>query len=55
LVKRKDKQLPEIDSEVAAFKKQFTTRLISSSVFGYLMTGVIFTAAGAGLILLRRK
>ncbi len=56
LVKRsKDKTPAEIDKEVEGYKKSFTTSLISTSIFGYLVIGVFFTAAGAGLLLIRRK
>lgn len=55
LVKQKDKLPAEIDKEVETHIKQFTLRLVSVSVFGYLIMGAIFTAAGAGLLLMRRK
>jgi Protein of unknown function (DUF4199) len=55
LVKDKNRTPAEIDKEVTEYKKQFTTRLVSLSIFGYLLTGVVFTAAGAGLLLIRRR
>jgi hypothetical protein len=55
LIKQKNKTPAEIDKDVQTIKKQFTTRLVSTSIFGYLISGAIFTAAGAGLILLRRN
>jgi hypothetical protein len=55
LVKEKKMFPAAINTEIARFKKQFLTRFVQSSVFGYLISGAIFTAAGAGLIVLRRK
>jgi hypothetical protein len=55
LVKLKNKTPNEVEKEVADFKKQFTTRLVSLSIFGYLITGAVFTAAGSALLLIRRK
>lgn len=55
LIKKKNKQMPEIEKEVEQYKNQFTTALVSTAIFGYLITGAFFTAAGAGLILMRRK
>ena len=55
LVKEGNKTPAEIDTIVATAKKQFTLTNISGAIFGYLITGSIFTAAGAGLLLMRRK
>jgi Protein of unknown function (DUF4199) len=56
LVKREKNRTPaEIDKEVATFKKGYTTAIVSTSIFGYLVLGVFFTAAGAGILLMRRK
>lgn len=41
---KKDKTPAEIDTEVATFKKQYTIRLVSSSIFGYLFLGSVATA-----------
>ena len=51
----KDKTPAEKDQMVAMEKKQYTTKLIYSGIFGYLILGSIITAAGSGIILLRRK
>jgi Protein of unknown function (DUF4199) len=51
----KDKTPAEKDEMVAMEKKQYTTKLIYSDIFGYLIVGSIITAAGSGIILLRRK
>src|SRR5262245_16725048 len=51
----KDKTPAEKDEMVAAEKKQYTTKLIYSAIFGYLILGSIITAAGSVLIVLRRK
>ena len=56
LIEQKDKTPSEIDEMVASNKKHYTTTLIYSAVFGYLILGTLFTAAGAGgLLLMRRK
>lgn len=55
LIKQKNRSPAEIDKDVAAAKKQFTTQLVSTSIFGYLIIGSIFTLAGAGFIMLRRN
>jgi hypothetical protein len=55
LVKEKNKTPAEIDKAVASYKKHYTTTLISTSIFGYLIIGSIFTLAGAGFIMLRRN
>ena len=54
LVKHKDKLPPDIESEVATFKKQYTLRLVSGAIFGYLIIGAGLTAALSAL-LTRRK
>jgi hypothetical protein len=55
MLKQKNKAPADIEKDVQSIKKQFTTRLVSTSIFGYLISGAIFTAAGAAFILLRRK
>lgn len=50
----KDIMPPDIESEVATFKKQYTLKLVSGAIFGYLIIGVGVTGAGAAL-LSRRK
>jgi hypothetical protein len=55
LVKEGNKTPAEIDSMITAAKKQFVTGNISLAIFGTLIMGTIFTAAGAGLLLIRKK
>lgn len=54
LVKEKNKTPGEIDKLVAEAKKQYTTSLVSITIFGYLITGAVITAIGSAL-LMRRK
>jgi len=54
LIANKDKQLPEIEPEVAKFKKQYTLSLVYGSIFGYLIIGASVTAVASAL-LMRRK
>ena len=54
LVKQKDKLPPDIESEVATYKKQYTLRLVSSAIFGYLIIGAGVTAV-LSVLLTRRK
>jgi MFS family permease len=54
LVKKGDKTPAEIDELVARAKKQYTTGIVYLTVFGYLITGAIITAAGSAF-LMRRK
>ena len=44
----------EIDKLVAEAKKQYTTGIVYFTIFGYLITGTIITAAGSAF-LMRRK
>jgi hypothetical protein len=54
LVQQNDKTPAEIEKEVSDFKKQYTLKLISGSIFGYLILGAAVTATVAAL-LTRRK
>ncbi len=45
----------QIDETVGKLKKQYTLRLVSASIFGYLVIGAVVTAAVSGLILIRRN
>ncbi len=54
LEKQKDKLPPDIESEVATYKKQYTLRLVSTAIFGYLIIGAGVTAVLSAL-LTRRK
>jgi hypothetical protein len=50
-----EKKLPaEIESEVATYKKQYTLKLVSGAIFGYLIIGTGVTAVVSAL-LTRRK
>jgi hypothetical protein len=55
LIKKKNKTPAEIEKEIENYKKGFTTSFISSSIFGYLVSGAVFTVAGTALLLLRKK
>ncbi len=55
LIKEKNTLPDQIEKEVATFKKQYTLRLVSASIFGYLIIGTIITAACSGLLLTRRN
>jgi energy-coupling factor transporter transmembrane protein EcfT len=54
LLKKNDKLPAEIETEVTKFKKQYTVRLVSASIFGYLIIGAGVTAILSAL-LTRRK
>jgi hypothetical protein len=54
LLTKNDKTPPEIESEVATFKKQYTIRIVSASIFGYLIIGAGATAV-LSVLLTRRK
>lgn len=55
LIKDGNKTPAEIEQLVSNVKKQFVTGNVSLAIFGSLITGSVFTAAGAGLLLMRRK
>lgn len=51
----KNERLPtEVESEVATYKKQYTLKLVSGAIFGYLIIGVVVTAA-ISVFLIKRK
>ena len=54
LVEQKQKTPAEIDSDVASYKKQYTLKLVSGAIFGYLIIGAGVTAILSAL-LYRRK
>ena len=54
LLKQKEKTPEEVDRETASYKKQYTLRLVSVSIFGYLIIGAGVTAVTSAL-LTRRK
>jgi hypothetical protein len=55
LVKRGGKTPAEIDKEVNEAKDRFVTTNIYFAAIGSVILGAIFTSAGAGLLLIRRK
>lgn len=55
LTEEKDKTLPEIESMVKEEKDNYTVKKVWWTTFGSLIPGAIFTAAGAGLLLMRRR
>jgi hypothetical protein len=55
LLKEGNRTPVEIEQMVSNVKKQFITGNVSLAIFGSLITGSVFTAAGTGLLLMRRK
>jgi hypothetical protein len=55
LLKEGNKTPAEIEELVGNVKKQFVTGNVSLAIFGSLITGAVFTAVGAGLLLMRKK
>ena len=55
LLKEKTKTPDEIEKEAADYKKQYTLRLVSVSIFGYLIIGAGVTALGSALLTRRIK
>lgn len=54
LIRENQKTPPEIESAVATFKKQYTLKLVSGAIFGYLIIGAAVTVVVSAL-LTRRK
>lgn len=54
LIKENQKTPAEIESEVATYKKQYTLKLVSGAIFGYLIIGAGVTAM-LSAFLTRRK
>jgi len=53
---KKDNMLPhEIEASVETTRKGYTTGVVYGAIFSYLIIGVIFTVAGSGIILIRRR
>lgn len=50
LIKEKGKLPSEIDEAVATFKKQYTLKLVSGAIFGYLIIGAGITAVLSALL-----
>ena len=55
LIKEGNKTPGQIDEMVKTVKDRFVTGNISLAAFGTLITGALFTAAGAGLLIMRRN
>jgi len=53
LVKEGNKTPSEIEELVTTVKKQYTTSRVSLTIFGYLITGTLITAAGSALLMRR--
>ena len=52
----KNEILPtDVDNEVATYKKQYTLKLVSGAIFGYLIIGVAVTAAMSALLMRRKE
>lgn len=45
----------EIEEIAKKAEAGYTTALVYTSVFGYLLVGAVFTLAGSGLLLIRKK
>jgi hypothetical protein len=55
LVKEGNRTPAQIDEMVKTAKDRFVTGNVSLAAFGTLITGALFTAAGAGLLIMRRN
>jgi hypothetical protein len=55
LIQQKNKTPAEVEDMYAKAKDGFTTSNIYLTIFSTLITGAFFTAAGAGLLIMRRK
>ncbi len=55
LVKQGNTTPADIDKLVARAKNGFTVSNMFMSIFGYLVTGTIFTMAGSAIVLMRRN
>lgn len=54
MLKENQKTPTEIESEISTFKKQYTVKLVSGAIFGYLIIGAGVTAV-VSVLLSRRK
>ncbi|MEO7923144.1 MAG: DUF4199 domain-containing protein [Chitinophagaceae bacterium] len=50
LVKENQKTGPEIETMISTFKKQYTLKLVSGAIFGYLIIGTGVTAVVSALL-----
>lgn len=55
LVENKDMLPADKEKAVATYESRFVTLTIMASIFAFLLRGVIFTAAGAVVALMRKK
>lgn len=55
LLKEKNHLPTEIEDAVATFKKQYTLKLVSGAIFGYLIIGTGITGAFSALLSLTKK
>lgn len=55
LVKQKDKTPAEIDQMVKDFEKSALPLFVFQSIFGYLVSGALFTVAGTTLLIMIRR
>jgi predicted membrane protein len=54
-LQKDNSKLPtEIESEIATFKKQYTLKLVSGAIFGYLIIGAGVTAVVSALLTKRK-
>jgi hypothetical protein len=54
LIKENQKLPPDIETEVATFKKQYILKMVSGAIFGYLIIGAGVTAVLSALLTRRR-
>jgi hypothetical protein len=54
-IKESNRTLPEIESMVKKAREQYVTGNIMLTIFGTLIMGSIFTAAGAAILIMRRR
>jgi len=55
LIKKGNKTPAEIETLAANAKKQFLTGNVMLTIFGWLITGAVFDAAGSAFLTLRRR
>ncbi len=55
LLKEKDHLPSEIENAVTTFKKQYTLKLVSGAIFGYLIIGTAITGVFSALLSITKK
>jgi hypothetical protein len=55
LIDQKNTLPQDIEKEVATYKKQYTLKIVSGAIFGYLIMGAVFTLPMAFIVLARKK